>query len=82
MATWRHWGTGASTSSPRFGPILGSHWGARRRRCWPRVVVVVVVVVVGGGGGEGKDGMVTICDVGDVSNAVARFGNPRAPINN
>ena len=25
----------------------------------------------GGGGGEGKDGMVTICDVGDVSNAVS-----------
>jgi len=41
-----------------------------------------VVLVVGGGGGEGKDGTVTICDVGDVSNAVARFGNPRAPINN
>ena len=44
--------------------------------------MVVVVVVVGDGGGEGKDGMVTICDVGDVSNAVARFGNPRVPINN
>jgi len=34
-----------------------------------------VVVVAGGGGGEKKDGMVTICDVGDISNAVARFGN-------
>ena len=80
MATWRRWGTGALTSSPRFGPILGSHRGARWRRCW--LCVVVVVVVVGGGGGEGKDGMVTICDVGDVSNVVAQFGNPRAPINN
>ena len=36
----------------------------------------------GGGGGEGKDGMVTICDMGDISNVVARFGNPWAPINN
>ena len=36
----------------------------------------------GGGGGEGKDGMVTICDVGDISNAVAQFGNLQAPINN
>ena len=42
----------------------------------------MVLVAEGGGGGEGKDGMVTICDVGDVSNVVARFGNPRAPINN
>ena len=42
----------------------------------------MVVVVVGGSGGEGKDGTVTICDMGDVSNAVAQFGNPRAPINN
>ena len=39
-------------------------------------------MVVGGGGGEGKDGMVTICDMGDVSNVVAQFGNPRASINN
>ena len=70
---------GALMTSPQFGPILGSHQGAQRWWCWPRVVVVGVV---GGGGGEGKDGMVTICDVGDVSNAVARFGNPWAPINN
>ena len=68
-----------STGSPRIGPGVGNHWGARRWRCWPRIVVLVVV---GGGGGEGKDGMVTICDVGDVSNVVARFGNPQAPINN
>ena len=40
------------------------------------------MVVVGGGGGEGKDGMVTICDVGDISNAVAQFGNLQVPINN
>ena len=33
---------------------------------FPRRTVVV----------KGKDGMVTICDVGDVSTAVARFGNP------
>ena len=79
MVTWHHWGTGALTSSPQFGPILGSHRGARRRRCWLCVVVVVVVV---GGGGEGKDGMVTMGDMGDVSNVVARFGNPQAPINN
>ena len=39
-------------------------------------------MVVGCGGGEWKDGMVTMCDVGNVSKAVARFGNPRAPINN
>ena len=37
----------------------------------------MVVVVV-----RGRDGMVTGCDVGDVSTAVARFGNPRAPIIN
>ena len=29
-----------------------------------------------------KDGMVTMCDVHDVSTAVARFGNRRAPIIN
>ena len=80
MAMRCRWGTGASTSSPQFGPILGSHRGARRWRCW--LCIVVVVVVVCGGGGEGKDGMVTICDVGDVSNAVAQFGNLQAPINN
>ena len=60
-------------------PRSGQSPGARRWRCWP--CVVVVVVVVGGGGGEGKDGTVTICDLGDVSNTVAQFGNPRAPIN-
>ena len=41
-----------------------------------------VVVVAGGGGGEKKGGMVTMCDAGDVSTAVARFGNTRAPIIN
>jgi len=76
--TWRRWAPAGSTGSPRIGPGVGNHRGARRRRCWPRIVALVV----GGGGGEGKDGTVTICDVGDVSNAVARFGNPRAPINN
>jgi len=53
VATWCCWGTGGSTSSPRVGPIVGSHWGGRRRQCWPRIVVVVV----GCGGGERKDGM-------------------------
>jgi hypothetical protein len=43
---------------------------------------VSVVVVAGGGGGEKKDGMVTMCDAGDVSTAVARFGNKRALIIN
>ena len=42
----------------------------------------MVVVVGGGGGGERKDGTVTMCDVGDVSTAVARFGNSRASIIN
>ena len=41
-----------------------------------------MMVVVDGGGGERKGATVTMCDAGDVSNAVARFGNPRAPINN
>ena len=50
--------------------------------CPTAVVLAARMVVVGGGGGEGNDGMVTICDVGDISNVVARFGNPRAPINN
>ena len=77
--TWRRWAPAGSTGSPQIGPGVGNHRGARRRWCWPRIVVLVVV---GGGGGEGKDGMVTICDVGDISNVVARFGNPRAPINN
>ena len=36
----------------------------------------------GGGGGERRDGTVTICDTGDVSTAVARFGNLWAPIIN
>ena len=36
----------------------------------------------GGGGGERKDGKVTMCDVSDVSTAVAQFGNSRAPIVN
>ena len=31
---------------------------------------------------RGRDGMVTGCDVGDVSTMVARFGNPRALIIN
>ena len=77
--TWRRWAPVGSTGSPRIGPGVGNHQGARRRQCWP---CIVVLVVEGGGGGEGKDGMVTICDVGDVSNVVARFGNPRVPINN
>ena len=29
-----------------------------------------------------REGMVTMCDVGDISTAVARFGNTRAPIIN
>ena len=59
---------------------------------WPNIgqspgcsTAAVLAARSGGGGGEGKDGMVTICDmgdVGDISNAVARFGNPWAPINN
>ena len=56
---------------------------------WPRSgqspggsMVAVLATRSGGGGGEGKDGTVTICDVGDVSNVVAQFGNLRAPINN
>ena len=55
---------------------------------WPNIgqslgcSTAAVLAACSGGGGEGKDGMVTICDVGDVSNAVARFGNPRVPINN
>ena len=42
----------------------------------------MVVVVGGDGGGERKDRTVTMCDTGDISTAVARFGNTRAPINN
>ena len=33
------------------------------------------MMVVVGGGGERRAGMVTVCDVGDVSTVVARFGN-------
>jgi hypothetical protein len=36
---------------------------------------VSVVVVADGGGGEKKARMVTMCDVGDISTMVARFGN-------
>ena len=43
------------------------------------MVMVVVVVVVDSGGGERKDGLVMVCDTGDVSTAVARFGNTWAP---
>ena len=43
---------------------------------------MLVVVVGGGGGGEKKDGKVTMCDIGDVSTAVARFGNSWVPIVN
>jgi hypothetical protein len=68
-----------STSPPRIGPIVGVNRGARRPRWQPRVVVVVDG---GGGGGERKDGTVTMCDPSDVSSAVARFGNSRAPIIN
>jgi hypothetical protein len=64
-------------SPPQLGPNVGNGWGARWRRRWPRVVIMV-----GGGGGERKDGMVTMCDMGDVSTAVAQFGNSRVPINN
>jgi len=41
-----------------------------------------VVVVVSGGGGEKKGGMVTMCDVGDVSTVDAQFGNSWASIIN
>jgi len=30
-----------------------------------------------GDGSEKRDGMVMMCDIGDVSTAVARFGNSR-----
>ena len=62
----------ASTGTLRIGPKAGSHRGARWRQLQPRMMVVVVVV-------KGKDGLVTICDIGDISTAVARFGNARAP---
>jgi hypothetical protein len=35
-----------------------------------------------GGGGERKGGIVTTCDVGDISTMGARFGNLRVPIIN
>ena len=56
-------------------PNAGSRWGAQRRQWRPRVVV-------DGGGIDERDGMVTMCDIGDVSTAVARFGNSRASIIN
>ena len=46
--------------------------GGSRARWWWGVVVVV----------KGRDGMVTMCDMGDVSTAAAQFGNLQAPINN
>jgi hypothetical protein len=42
----------------------------------------MVVVVGGDDGGKREGGMVTMCDVGDVSTVVARFGNSQAPIIN
>jgi hypothetical protein len=79
VVTWRRWALAGSTSPPRIGPKKGSHRGARRRRWQLRVMVVVLD---GGGGGEKRDGTVTMCDASDVSTAVARFGNSRAPITN
>ena len=66
VGVWQGWGE--SMSPPRFGP-MGIDQGARRRRWRPRVMVVVVVV--DGGGGERKEGLVTVCDTGDVSTTVA-----------
>ena len=40
------------------------------------------MVAGGGGGGERREGTVTVCDVGDVSTAVARFGNSQVSIIN
>ena len=40
------------------------------------------MMVVVGGGGERRAGMVTVCDVGDVSTVVAQFGNPQVLIIN
>ena len=62
-------GGGVDGRSPGW-PKCGQSPG-RPMAVLPRRMVVVVVVVV-----KGKDGIVTICDVGDVSTAVARFGNP------
>ena len=55
---------GRSPGWPKCGQSPGRPMAVLLRR------MVVVVVVV-----KGKDGMVTICDVGDVSTAVAQFGN-------
>ena len=64
---------------PKHGCSPGAQW----RRWQPRMLVVVVGGGGGGGGGgEKKDGKVTMCDVGDVSTVVARFGNLWAPIVN
>ena len=60
-------------------PKHGHSPGARWQQWQPRVLVVVVG---GGGGGEKKDRKVTMCDVGDISTTVARFGNSWVPIVN
>ena len=39
-------------------------------------------MVVVGGGGERRAGMVTVCDTGDISTVVTRFGNLRVLIIN
>ena len=57
---------------PRCGQSLG-HLSA---------AVAAARVVDSGGSGERKDGTVTMCDMSDVSTAVARFGNSRASIIN
>jgi hypothetical protein len=57
---------------------MGSDQGAQWRWWQPRVVVVVG----GDDGGKREGGMITTCDVGDVSTTVARFGNSQAPIIN
>ena len=60
-------------------PKCGHSPGARQ---WQWQPCVLVVVVGGGGGSEKKDRKVTMCDVSDVSTAVARFGNSWVPIVN
>ena len=60
----------------RVGSSVGNNRGARQ---W---LWRLRVVVVDGGGGEKKGGTVTMCDAGDVSTAVARFGNSQASIIN
>ena len=67
-----------STSRPWLGPSAGVDQGLDGGGGGR----AVVVGAGGGGGGEGRDGTVTICDTGDVSTVVARFGNSRAPIIN